>query len=102
MEKAIDMLLAALATSPLTLTFAYMWWSERDERRAMQAKLEAINARVEKALIDATQALSSIVTGSQSTHSLINSLKDMLLMLGGRGFPMIDAGSERPGDEETS
>ena len=83
-DKIFELLLSGVTTSPLLLALLWWGWSERNERQTIQHKYEQLVSRVEKGLSDSATALSEVSAGQQATVSMLDSMKNLLLVAVGR------------------
>lgn len=78
-DDLIRTLVAAAAASPLLAVFVYMWWSERTDRRTLQAKYDELTERVIKGLSDATEVCRAVIQSQNAQNMTTEVIKNLLI-----------------------
>ena len=85
MEALLPDLWAGLKTGGLpVLLLAYLWLSERQERRQLQQERDQLLERVIKGLSDGTASVQAAIDSIASTKAAIYALKELFLSSFGR------------------
>lgn len=85
LEKLIETIVGAAAATPLLAIFAYLWWSERVDRKTLQEKYDELTERVLKALGDATDVSRSVMRSQDAQNLTTEVIKNLLIARLSRG-----------------